>query len=85
MIIGPNYRIDSRGVLSIKVDDAAGHDNTFTSGGEWFAPYRRLLSSEQLATELADADFTIHSRGALEQKDPCKPMLMQVRAGLRPA
>lgn len=84
LIVGANYRIDLRGVLSIKVDDPAGHEGAFMSGSEWFAPYRRLLAAEQVETELRDAGFAIQSHRAVEQKDPRKPMLMQVRAGLRP-
>jgi len=83
LIVGANYRFDPQGVLSIKVDDPAGHDGAFASGSEWFAPYRRLLSADQVATELGDAGFAIQSHRAVEQKDPRKPMLMQVRAGHR--
>ena len=85
LVVGANYRIDPQGVLSIRVDDPAGHDGAFTSGGEWFAPYRRLLSADQVAGELADAGFAIRSHRALEQKDPRKPMLMQIRAALKPS
>jgi 2-polyprenyl-3-methyl-5-hydroxy-6-metoxy-1,4-benzoquinol methylase len=84
LIVGPKYRIDADGVLSIKVDDPAGHDGAFASDSEWFAPYRRLLSSDQMATELGDAGFAIQFQRAVEQKDPRKPMLMQIRAGHRP-
>ena len=83
LIVGPNYRIDDRGVLSIKVDDPAGHEGAFPSANEWFAPYRRLLTSEQVAAELGDTGFTVHFRRAVEQKDPRKPMLLQIRAGHR--
>jgi 2-polyprenyl-3-methyl-5-hydroxy-6-metoxy-1,4-benzoquinol methylase len=83
LIVARNYRIDPRGVLSIKVDDSAGHDGAFPSGNEWFAPYRRLLTAEQVAYELRDAGFAIQFQRALEQKDPRKPMLMQIRAGHR--
>lgn len=85
LIVGANYRIDARGVLSIKVDDPAGHAGVFRSGSEWFAPYRRLLTADQVLTELGDAGFAIQSQRAVGQKDPRKPMLMQIRAGLRPA
>jgi len=81
LIVGANYRIDRRGVLSIKVDNPAGHEGVFTSGSEWFAPYRRLLTAEQVEAELRDAGFAIQSQRAVEQKDPRKPMLMQIRAG----
>ena len=84
LIVGGNYHLDPRGVLSIKVDDPAGHDGAFASGSEWFAPYRRLLSADQVATELRDAGFVIQSHRVAEQKDPRKPMLMQVRTGHRP-
>ena len=43
----------------------------------------RLLTADQLLTELSVAGFTIHSHRAIEQKDPRKPMLMQIRAGYR--
>jgi 2-polyprenyl-3-methyl-5-hydroxy-6-metoxy-1,4-benzoquinol methylase len=84
LIVGANYRFDSQCVLSIKVDDPAGHEGAFASGSEWFAPYRRLLSADQVTTELRDAGFAIQSQRAVEQKDPRKPMLMQLRAGHRP-
>jgi 2-polyprenyl-3-methyl-5-hydroxy-6-metoxy-1,4-benzoquinol methylase len=81
LIVKGNYRIDPQGVLSIKVDDATGHDDAFQSDGEWFAPYRRLLTADQVATELGNAGFAIQSQRAMEQKDPRKPMLVQIRAG----
>ncbi len=84
LVVGATYRFDARCVLSIKVDDPAGHEGAFASGSEWFAPYRRLLTEKQVVTELGDAGFAIQSHRAVEQKDPRKPMLMQVRAGLRP-
>jgi hypothetical protein len=68
-------------VLSIKVDGLAGHDDAFQSDGEWFAPFRRLLTAEQVASELGNAGFVIQSQCTMEQKDPRKPMLMQIRAG----
>jgi 2-polyprenyl-3-methyl-5-hydroxy-6-metoxy-1,4-benzoquinol methylase len=80
LIVKGNYRIDPQGVLSIKVDDPAGHDDAFKSDGEWFAPYRRLLTADQVLTELRGADFAIQSQRAMEQKDPRKPMLIQIRA-----
>jgi 2-polyprenyl-3-methyl-5-hydroxy-6-metoxy-1,4-benzoquinol methylase len=83
LVVSANYRIDTEGVLAIKVDDPAEHDGAFASGNEWFAPYRRLLTAGQMAAELGDAGFAIRSQCALEQKDPRKPMLMQIRAGLR--
>ncbi len=83
LIVGANYRVDDRGVLSIKVDDPAGREGAFMSGDEWFAPYRRLLTSEQVARELEDAGFTVQFQRAVEQKDPRKPMLLQLRAGHR--
>jgi 2-polyprenyl-3-methyl-5-hydroxy-6-metoxy-1,4-benzoquinol methylase len=81
LIVKGNYRIDPQGVLSIKVDSATGHDDAFQSDGEWFAPYRRLLTADQAATELRNAGFVIQSQRTMEQKDPRKPMLMQIRAG----
>jgi 2-polyprenyl-3-methyl-5-hydroxy-6-metoxy-1,4-benzoquinol methylase len=81
LIVKGNYRIDPQGVLSIKVDSRTGHDDAFESDNEWFAPYRRLLAADQVATELRDAGFVIESQRAMEQKDPRKPMLMQIRAG----
>ena len=83
LVIKGNYRIDPQGVLSIKVEDAAGHDDAFQSDGEWFAPYRRLLTADQVLTELRNSGFTIQSQRAIEQKDLRKPMLMQIRAGRR--
>jgi 2-polyprenyl-3-methyl-5-hydroxy-6-metoxy-1,4-benzoquinol methylase len=80
LIVGANYRLDSHCVLSIKVDDPAGHDGAFTSSGAWFAPHRRLLSADQVTAELRDSGFAIQSQRTVEQKDPRKPMLMQVRA-----
>jgi len=76
-----NYRIDPQGVLTIKVDSAAGHDDAFQSDGEWFGPYRRLLTANRVATELGNNGLVIQSQGTMEQKDPRKPMLMQIRAG----
>ena len=35
LIVGANYRIDTRGVLSIKVDNPEGHQGAAASGGEW--------------------------------------------------
>jgi hypothetical protein len=58
-----------------------GHEDTFESDREWFAPYRRLLTAEQVATELRNAGFAIQSQRTMEQKDPRKPMLTQIRAG----
>ena len=81
LIVKGNYRIDPQGVLSIKVDDPAGHDDAFKSDSEWFAPYRRLLTADQVATELRSIRFVIQSQRTMEQKDPRKPMLMQIRAG----
>jgi 2-polyprenyl-3-methyl-5-hydroxy-6-metoxy-1,4-benzoquinol methylase len=84
LIIGANYRIDPKGVLSIKVDDPAGREGAFTSDSEWFAPYRRLLTGGQVAAELGDAGFAIQFQRAVEQQDPRKPNLMLIRAGHRP-
>ena len=83
LVVGAKYRIDAQGVLSIRVDDPAGVDGVFKSGGEWFAPYRRLLTADQVAKELGDWGFAIRSQRAVEQKDLRKPMLMQVRARRR--
>lgn len=81
LIVGVNYRIDPQGVLSIKMDDPAGHDGAFNSNGEWFAPYRRLLTAEQITKELRAHGFSIRSERAIGQKDARKPMLMQIHAG----
>lgn len=83
LVIKGNYRIDPEGVLSIKVDGPSGHENAFQSDGEWFAPYRRLLTADQVASELGDIGFVIQSQRTMEQKDPRKPMLLQIRAGRR--
>ena len=83
LIVKGNYRIDPQGVLSIKVDDPAGHDDAFNSDSEWFAPYRRLLTADQVATELRHSGFVIRSQRTMEQKDPRKPMLIQILAGQR--
>jgi len=80
LVVQGNYRIDADGVLSIKVDDATGRDGAFESEGAWFAPYRRLLTADRVAAELRDAGFVIQSQCAKGQKDPCKPMLVQIRA-----
>jgi 2-polyprenyl-3-methyl-5-hydroxy-6-metoxy-1,4-benzoquinol methylase len=81
LVVKGNYRIDAQGVLSIRVDDPAGVDGAFSLGSEWFAPHRRLLSAEQVMTELRDEGFAIQFQRTLAQKDPRKPMLMQIRAG----
>jgi 2-polyprenyl-3-methyl-5-hydroxy-6-metoxy-1,4-benzoquinol methylase len=81
LIVKGNYRIDPQGVLSIKVDNPAGQDDAFQSDSEWFGPYRRLLTADQVATELGNTGFVIQSQRTMEQKDPRKPMLMQIRAG----
>jgi SAM-dependent methyltransferase len=81
LIVKGNYRIDPQGVLSIKVDSPTGHDDAFKSDSEWFAPYRRLLMADQVATELRNTGFVIQSQRTMEQKDPRKPMLIQIRAG----
>ena len=83
LIVQGNYRIDPQGVLSIKVDSPTGHDDAFQSDSEWFAPYRRLLTADQVATELGDIGLLIQSQRTMEQKDSRKPMLMQIRAGQR--
>jgi len=83
LIVKGNYRIDPQGVLAIKAEDGGGRDDAFQSEGEWFVPYRRLLTAEQVAAELGDAGFVIHFQRAMEQKDSRKPMLMQIRAGRR--
>jgi 2-polyprenyl-3-methyl-5-hydroxy-6-metoxy-1,4-benzoquinol methylase len=83
LVVGASYRFDARCVLSIKVDDPTGHEGAFTSDGEWFAPYRRLLSADQLVAELGEAGLVIRSRRVVEQKDTRKPMLMQIRAEAR--
>ncbi len=85
LVVKGNYRIDSRGVLSIKVDEPSGHDGACMSDCESFAPYRRLHSAEQVIRELGDSGFAIQFRRAVEQKDPRKPMLMQIRVGLHSA
>lgn len=88
LIVKGNYRIDARGVLSIKVDDPTGGsemdgvDGAFESDGDWFAPHRRLRTAEQLLAELTDAGFTIHAHHARHQSNPNKPMLMRIRAGV---
>ncbi len=69
LVVQGNYRIDERGVLSIRVDDPAGREGVFASGSEWFAPYRRLLTAEQVAAGLGEAGFAIQWQCALEQKD----------------
>ena len=79
LIVQGNYRIDPQGVLSIKVDSPTSHDDAFKSDGEWFGPYRRLLTADQVATELGNTGFVIQSQRTMEQKDPHKPMLMQIR------
>ena len=84
LIVKGNYRIDPQGVLSIKVDNPKGQDDAFKSGSEWFAPYRRLLTADQVSTELRDMGFVIQFQREIEQKDPRKPKLMQIRAGQRP-
>jgi 2-polyprenyl-3-methyl-5-hydroxy-6-metoxy-1,4-benzoquinol methylase len=81
LIVQGNYRIDTAGMLSIKVVDPAGHDDAFESDAAWFAPYRRLLTAEQVMGGLRDSGFVIQSQRAIEQKDPRKPMLIQIRAG----
>ena len=68
LIIKGNYRIDSQGVLSIKVDSPSGHDDAFESDGEWFAPYRRLLTADQMASELRHSGLVIQSQRTMEQK-----------------
>jgi 2-polyprenyl-3-methyl-5-hydroxy-6-metoxy-1,4-benzoquinol methylase len=83
LIVKGNYRIDPQGVLSIKVDNPTDHADAFQSDGEWFAPHRRLLTADQVATELGNIGFVIQSQSTMEQKDPRKPMLMQIRAGRR--
>ncbi len=83
LIVGPNYRIDPQGVLSIKVDNPADHESPFQSDDLWFAPYRRLLTAEQFVAELTHRRFKIHWQRAVEQKDPKKPQLLQIRAGHR--
>jgi 2-polyprenyl-3-methyl-5-hydroxy-6-metoxy-1,4-benzoquinol methylase len=83
LIVKGNYRIDAQGVLSIKVDSPSGHDDALKSDGEWFAPYRRLLTADQVAAELRNSGFVIQSQRTMEQKDPRKPMLIQIRAGQR--
>jgi 2-polyprenyl-3-methyl-5-hydroxy-6-metoxy-1,4-benzoquinol methylase len=80
LIVKVNYRIDPQGVLSIKVDSPTDHDDAFKSDSEWFAPYRRLLTADQVATELRSAGFAMQSQRTVEQKDPRKPMLFQIRA-----
>ena len=80
LVVQGNYRIDKQGVLSIKVNDPAGVDRPFKSDGEWFAPYRRLFTAEQVIAELGRAGFVVLSQRAIEQGDPRKPMLMQIRA-----
>lgn len=81
LIIKGNYRIDPQGVLSILVDSPTDHDDVFESDGKWFAPYRRLLTADQVARELGHAGFMIQSQHTMAQKDSRKPMLMQIRAG----
>jgi 2-polyprenyl-3-methyl-5-hydroxy-6-metoxy-1,4-benzoquinol methylase len=83
LLVGANYRFDAQCVLSIKVADPAGREDAFASGSAWFAPYRRLLTSDQVVTELEQAGFEIQFRRAVAQADGRKPKLMQVRAGLR--
>jgi len=85
LIVGEKYRLDPHGVLSIRVDDPEGVEGVFKSDSAWFAPYRRLHSADRVVTELEDAGFAIQFQSALAQKDPRKPMLMQVRAHHRPA
>lgn len=84
LLVGGNYRIDPDGVLSIRVDAPAGVEGVFRSGGEWFAPYRRLRTADEVAAELGDAGFAVKSTHASAQKDPRKPMLLRVRASHRP-
>jgi 2-polyprenyl-3-methyl-5-hydroxy-6-metoxy-1,4-benzoquinol methylase len=80
LVVQGNYRIDPQGVLSIKLDDPTGHEGVFKSDSGWFAPYRRLLTADQVAKELRNSGFAIQSQRAIAQKDPRKPMLMQIRA-----
>lgn len=82
LIVKGNYRIDPRGVLLIAVDDPEGQEGAIRSDGQCFAPYRRLLSADQVARELGDAGLAIQFKRAVKQKNPRKPMLMQIRAGL---
>ena len=83
LIVRGNYRIDAKGVLSIKVDDPSGLEGAFASDGTWFAPHRRLLTQEQVTAECHAAGLAIHSRRAVAQSDSRKPMLLQIRAGHR--
>jgi hypothetical protein len=80
LVVGANYRHDARGVLSIKVDDPASYEGAFASGSEWFAPYRRIMSADQVLRELGDAGFAVQHHREVAQKDLRKPMLMQIRA-----
>lgn len=80
LVVQGNYRVDPAGVLSIKIDSPTGREDAFRSHDEWFAPYRRLLTADQLAAELGKTGFVIQSQRTMEQKDPRKPMLMQIRA-----
>jgi SAM-dependent methyltransferase len=84
LVVAGNYRFDSQGVRSIKVDEPAAWEGAFQSGDDWFAPYRRLLRAQDVLDELAASGFAVHHHKQVVQQDGRKPMLMQISAGLAP-
>ena len=85
LVVAGKYRIDARGVLSIAAEEPGGVEGEFQEDGQWFTPHRRLLTQEQVASELRDAGFEIRHQQASAQADSRKPMLMQIRASLAPS
>jgi len=82
LVVTAKYRIDAMGVLCIQTDQPEQHPGAFESDGQWFGPYRRLLTAEQMLGELRAAGFVVHDHVPVPQADPRKPMLFQIRAGV---
>lgn len=80
LVVAGKYRIDPRGLLTIAVDEPGEVDGAQQEDGQWFVPYRRLLTETQVTAGLEEVGFRITHRRTTAQADTRKPMLMQIRA-----
>ncbi|HYF50586.1 MAG TPA: class I SAM-dependent methyltransferase [Planctomycetota bacterium] len=76
MDFGPQFRLDTDGVLWVKVarDNSLGPVEKW---GDWYLPNRRLLHAEQLVCELKSAGFRILESKTVREEDPRHSDLFQ--------
>lgn len=76
MDFGPQFRLDTEGILWVKVarDNPLGPVEKW---GDWYLPNRRLLRTEQLVHELESVGFRILESQTVREEDPRHSDLFQ--------